>query len=226
MNRMAKTMTAAALALFVGCVVIPNTLEVKISIDIRHIQEQANQLLDYVEGKSETPPETDAAEPEARSTIVPAFRSLYRAKVAYAAELKDSSPRVRQIADKMKARYDEVQALKKQGSVGESNRGLLELVYPAVLASEEAKNSAQRLVAAENEDRKALYQEVARINRDMNLKVAAVERVYAQRRLERAEADELFQLPPAGDDFDGFKSSTAGTRLREACVPDAWVRIK
>ena len=87
------------------------------------------------------------------------------------------------------------------------------------------QSQVQRVIAAENKDRKALYLEIARINREQNLNVSTVEGIYAQEHLERAKAGEHFQLPVAGGDFEAFKRSPAGQRLASRCVPGAWVRI-
>jgi hypothetical protein len=71
-----------------------------------------------------------------------------------------------------------------------------------------------------------LYREIARVNADQGATLTSIEHVYAQRRLERAEAGEILQVPPEGADFDKFKSSEAGKRLGSACQPNAWVTIK
>lgn len=227
MKRMFLAFSTAVLVIVLGCVVIPDTFEAKISIDIRYIQEQADKVLDYVEGKTDTLPGVAPAPANANqsSLMQRAVDFLSPIRVAYAQELKDVSPRAKQIADKMRERFGEVDALKKTGAVGENNRGYLELVKPELLADDAARNAAQRTIAADNEDRKALYNEIARLNADQNVKVGTVERIYAQRRLERAQAGELFQLPPPGEEFESFKKSAAGQKLGAACVPDSWVTI-
>ena len=90
----------------------------------------------------------------------------------------------------------------------------------------EDRNETQRLIAAENKDRKALYGEIARLNKDQNVSVSEVEQIYAFERLKRAKTSEIFQLPSTGADFDAFKASPAGKSLGEECKPDAWVTIK
>lgn len=226
MNRVPSAIKAACFAALVGCVVIPDTFDVSISIDIRHIEEQADDLLNYVEGTTDSPPVIESADGPQSSRLRRVLEFLRPVRVAYAAQLKDSSPVVNQIAARMRGRNAELGTLKKSGAVGENSRGLVELVKAEALGGSDETNAAQRVIAAENEDRKALYQEIARINSDQNLKVATVERVYAQKRLDRAKRGELFQLPAAGEDFDAFKQSTGGKKLGSACVPGAWVTIR
>jgi len=224
MIRKLSAFFTAAILVSVGCITVPSKFEARIYIDIRHIQEQANEVLDYVEGKTDTVPDLAPA-PEKTSFLRDAIQFLSPIRVAYAQELDESSSRAKQILASMRKRYAELEKVKGTGAVGENNRGMVELAKAEVLNSSEQKNEVQRIVAAENKDRKAFYQEVARINRDQDLAVGAVERTYAQERLMRAKKGELFQLPPAGRDFDAFKSSAVCKQLGAECAPDAWVAI-
>lgn len=226
MRRIPRTFAAIVLALVFGCVTIPSTLDLNIDITIRHIEEQADEFLDYVEGKSDALPGLEEESSDGASLFQRGIDFVAPMRAVYAAEFKDSSPRVTQIAEKMRGRNKDIEALKGKGFAGENNRGFLESVNANALSSPEERNEAQRMVAAENEDRKALYKEIARLNKDQNLKVATLERVYAQKRLERAKPGQMFQLPPAGDDFNKFKASPAGKKLGSQCMPDAWVAIK
>lgn len=226
MRELVKPAMAFSLAALIGCVVIPSTFEANIRIEIRHIQEQADGVLDYVEGTSDELPGLGTPTDSQTSMMRRGIRSLGSASVAYAAELNDNTPRVRQIADAMKGRFAQVQALKSKGHVGENNRGMIEMVPGVRIADAEEKNEVQRIIAAENKDRKALYLEIARINRDQDLNVSTVEGIYAQEHLERARAGEHFQLPAAGGNFEAFKRTPAGQRLGAKCVPGAWVRIQ
>ena len=226
MRRVSNGVTLLAVVLIVGCIVIPDTFDANITITIRHVEEQAGQILDFVEGKSDTLPGLEESETEKTSFLQRTLDYLSPIQVAYAAELKDTSPRITQIATKMKGRYSEVAAIKATGAVGETNRGLLQLQRPDRISGAEEKNRVQRIVAAENEDRKALYKEISRLNSDLDLDVGKVERIYALQRLERAKAGEYSQLPAPGADFDKIKASSRGQRLGAACVPGAWVTIK
>lgn len=218
----------AGLVLIWGCVNIPSKFEAHITVDIRqHIEQQAGGMLDFIEGKTDTVP-SQPAKPGAGKTswLERTWQMVSPIQVAYAAELKRSSDEITRLATELRSRYDQIDALKKKGYVGESNRGYVELRASDRIANSDERNEAQRLVAAENKDRKALYQEVARLNKDQNVSVSLVERIYAQERLNRAKAGDIFQLPPKGGDFDAFKASPAGQRLGAECQPDAWVTMK
>ncbi|GMW02322.1 MAG: hypothetical protein AMXMBFR84_34580 [Candidatus Hydrogenedentota bacterium] len=230
MKRVSGALFVAILFIGFGCVIrTEHKIDAHITVDIRHIEQQADEILDFIEGKSETLPTEEAAP---QSSIRPLIRQacdfLSSVTTAHAQELKSSTtPRMKELATKMKDRQPQIDALKKSKSVGESNRGYLALRDSDEMKDTEKKNAAQKLITEENADRKALYQEIARDNSDQaSVTLATVERIYAQRRLERAAAGDIFQLPPAGKDFDDFAASATGKKLGDECKAEAWVEIK
>jgi uncharacterized protein YdbL (DUF1318 family) len=222
---MKKVLIAAVIAGFIlvmGCVRIPSKFEAHITIDIRqHIEQQAAGTLDFIEGKSNALP---GQEPPPKKTSW--LDVLAPMPVAYAADLNMTSPEIARIAEQLRNRNDQIQALKSKGRVGENNRGYVDLRDTGKTGDPKERNEVQRVVAAENKDRKDLYQEVARNNKDKNVSVAEVERVYAAQRLKRAKPGEIVQLPLKGADFDEFKATPQGQGLGTECVPNAWVTLK
>lgn len=221
----AFTLVAAA-AIILGCVLeTRHTIDAYIRVDIRHIQEQADAVLDFVEGRTDTL-ERPAAGNANTSWLNQAVQFLSPFQTAYAREsLRETSPEVERLARQMRERYSDLQALKRQEVIGENNKGYVEFRDRGALETVEARQEAEELVNEENDDRRALYQEIARLNAEQNVSVGEVERIFAQRRLERASSGEIFQLPPPGRDFDRFANSAAGRRLRDDCQPNAWVEI-
>jgi len=228
MRRIVLAFLAVVAVVALGCVNIPKKLEAHIVIDIRHqITDQANSVLDYVEGK------TDALEDEAGESAPPgegaSLRRLYEfvapVRPVYAAELRTVSPEIETIAASLRERNDKVQELKERRVAGENNRGYLELRDADDLKPEE-RNEAQRTVAAERKDRKALYQEIARLNKDQDVTVSMVEQIYAFERLKRAEPGEIFELPAKGELFEKLRTMPLGKKLGDECQPGAWVTIK
>ena len=210
-------------AFTIGCVVIPDTFDANINITIRHVEEQADAFFDLVEGESTTSDEGVSSDKS--SSLQRAIDFISPVQVVYAAETNSKiSPRMKQIAASTKKRKPQVEAIKKTGAVGESNRGMLELVKPELITDKEKKNELQRILAAENKDRKALYQEVARLNKDQKMTVGAVEKVFAAKQIERAKKGELIQIPAAGEAFEKFKVSKIGKALGAQCKAKAWVK--
>jgi uncharacterized protein YdbL (DUF1318 family) len=224
MKRLIVFGVAAGIVLVLGCINIPSKFEAHITVDIRqHIEQQATSTLDYIEGK------TEAIKTEPLSLAPSLFEEVVSAlspiNAAYAQELKMTSPTVTQIATRMRERFDEVQRIKSAARAGENNRGYLDIRNAEKITNPDERNEVQRIIADENKDRKELYQEVARINRDQNVSVAMVEGVYAMERIRRAHAGEIFQLPPQGADYDSFMKTEIGGRLGSQASPGAWVTI-
>jgi len=218
----------AALTLWSSCVIrTEHKIDAHVTIDIRHkVEQEADDVLDFIEGESDSLPglsETESGDSPARTWAL--IDLMCPVRTAYAAEMKSSSPVIKRIAERMKERHTELEKLRANGCVGENNRGYVEMRDPDVLKEEDDLKRGQQLVDDENDDRKALYKEVAGLNKDQNLTVAQVERIYAQKRLERGKPGYVFQLPPAGTDFTEFKKSAAGKKLGDKCVPDQWVTL-
>jgi len=232
MKRFCAAFASAVLLVGVGCGLIPlrteHTINAHIVIEIRQqIEEQADDVLDFIEGTDDAlaAPEQESA--DSMSWLDHAVDFLRPVRPVYAAEMAElDSPRIREIAKTLKQRHPKLQALKKKSVAGEDNQGYVALRNADRFAEPEDKNAAQKLIAAENADRKELYKEIARLNEEHGVTLSMVERIYARKRLERAEPGEIFQLPPKGADFDEFKESKRGKKLGEACVPEAWVTIK
>ncbi len=98
--------------------------------------------------------------------------------------IKEMTPEVMSALESRRGRYDALQQLKQQGKVGENNRGYVEAF------SGEA--DVQGIVAAENADRKIIYQTIATQN---NLKdaIGTIEKVFAQTQREKAGPGEKIQ---------------------------------
>jgi uncharacterized protein YdbL (DUF1318 family) len=232
MKAYAITATLALALVVAGCVLrTEHTINAHVTLDIRHIEDQADNVLDFVEGKSDALPGMPAepapvAAEEPTSWLRHAVDFLSPIQVAYAAELEESSPLMTQIATKMRTRYEALEALRRDACLGENNRGYVELRDCAAFSDAQKKNEAQQLLSEENKDRKALYAEVARLNASQGITVSTVESIYAGKRILRGKSGEVYQLPPAGEYFDAIKDSAICKNLGGDCKPNAWVTIK
>lgn len=218
-------LSAVAMLALVGCVIrTEHKIDAHITLDIRHVQEQAEGVLDYIEGKSdELPGFEEGAEPT--SWLHRALDAIDPFETVNAAEMKTDSAKVKEIATALRKNNDGIAALKKDGCLGETNRGYVELKDCDGLKEADAKNTAQKLVEDENKGRKALYNEIARLNKDDGISVTKVEQIYAVERLKRGKSGEQYQLPSAGELFDDIKGSDVGKKLGDKCKADAWVTI-
>lgn len=205
-----------------GCGVIrtEHKIEAHITLDIRHVEQQVDDIFDFVEGETDALP---AAAPEPTGFLEQALDWLDPCAPAYAQE--EDSSQLREIATRLRERHDQVTKWKQKGCVGENNRGYLALRESPALAEADTKNEVQQMLADENKDRKALYNELARVNKESGATVATMERLGAKNKLKRATKGEWVQLPSAGEDFDAVKAGALGEKLGSACVPDAWVQM-
>lgn len=204
-----------------GCYVrTHHTIEAKVTVEIRRVEQQVEDVLDFVTGQSDTLPSASDAPVGPNSRLGNVLQALNPMPAAHA---QGDSPAIREIAGRMRDRYPQIDRHKKAGCFGENNRGYLELRDCDALKDSAAKNDAQKLLAEENKDRKALYQEMARVN--ANQTVSDIEGVTARKWFERAASGEWVQLPPQGPNFDACRNSDNGRKLGDACVPNAWVRI-
>ena len=218
MNKIMRVFTFGLIGLAVGCVVIPDSFDANINVTIRHIEEQADDFWDDVESETTS----DSAGENELSFLQRAINFINPIQTAYAAE--KLSPRMDQIKAKIKQRYGDVQAAKKTGAVGESNRGMLELVKADKISDGDQKNEVQRVIAVENEDRKALYKEIARLNNDQNMTVTTVEHAHAASLMKRAKKGDLVQVPSDADFLQKFKDTPIGKKLGSA-KPGSWVNV-
>lgn len=126
----------------------------------------------------------------------------------------------------MQARHGEVQALKAQGSVGESNRGYLRLQDVPLLQDRDVKNAAQKVLAAENKNRKQLFRYVTEENRNFEgLTVSLVEGFYAFEQLKQSAAGARVQLPKSGPLLEESRALDAVKALGAEAEADTWVNL-
>ncbi len=220
---------AGVLALVaVGCVIrTEHKIDAHVQLDVRYIAEQAEDVLDFIEGNTDELPALDGDPEEsgaAAAWLRFAVQTLDPMPAAHAQALDTNSPLIRQILQQLRARHGDIQALKDKGCLGETNRGYVAL-RPCDTLNDDEKNEAQKLLAMENEDRKALYREIARLNADAGATVGKIEEIYAAQRRERAKSGEQFELPPAGPQFDQFEPTALCQRLGDDCAPGAWVTV-
>ena len=98
--------------------------------------------------------------------------------------LKEITPAVQAALDSRRDRYDELVALKVKGTIGENNRGYVELLSP--------DSSAQALAQAENKDRTVIYKTIAEQN-GLNGELGTIEKVFAQVQHDKAKAGDKIQ---------------------------------
>ena len=98
--------------------------------------------------------------------------------------IKQMTPEVQNALNSRRDRFDQLRGLKASGAVGENNHGYVEVLKTA--------GGADAVVAAENNDRKVIYQTIARQNGLENA-VGTIESVFAQVQRDKAAAGDQIQ---------------------------------
>ncbi len=100
-------------------------------------------------------------------------------------DIKEMTPEVKSALDSRKARFAELKALKTQGAVGENNRGYVQMLGGG--------KPVEALVAAENKDRKLVYETIVVQNKLAPGALATVESVFGRVQRDKAESGEKVQ---------------------------------
>ena len=98
--------------------------------------------------------------------------------------IKQMTPEVQAALDNRHDRFSQLQALETSGVIGENNRGYVQVL--------KADASADAIAAAENSDRRVIYQTIARQN-GLEGEVGTIEAVFAQVQRDKAAPGEQVQ---------------------------------
>jgi uncharacterized protein YdbL (DUF1318 family) len=113
---------------------------------------------------------------------------------AYAqADLNIDSPEIRALKASMQRRFPKLKQYLDNGWVGYTNDGIVAVTYPERIPLKEQGSVAQ-LVAAENQDRKALYEAIARANGHPEW-TDEIRATFARRWIANAEPGWMIQTP-------------------------------
>jgi len=121
------------------------------------------------------------------------FAVLWSLPALAAADLEINTPAISSLKQGMQQRHGELSGFYDSGAVGLTRDGLVAVHDPAAapLAQRQAMNG---LVAAENQDRQALYREIARANGHPEWE-AEVRDTFAQRWISKAAPGWWYQNP-------------------------------
>lgn len=126
--------------------------------------------------------------------LLAAVALVFAAQAAFAAaDLEINTPAITHIREGMRTRFHEVRGYLASGAVGLTRDGLL-AVRDASAIPLDQRQKVSALVADQNQDRRALYREIARANGHPEWE-AEVQNTFAQRWIQRAPAGWWVQQP-------------------------------
>ncbi len=100
-------------------------------------------------------------------------------------DLKTMTPEVQQAIGSRQERYSEIQNLKSNGAIGETNQGYLGVI--------QVMGNAQMIVAEENRDRRVVYQTISEQNQLGGQGLALIESIFAEVLAGKANSGEWIQ---------------------------------
>lgn len=132
-------------------------------------EKAADRIIEDVWGEdaANSSKQTPAGEPQSQlNKDLPVAMQLLSWMVSPAqaqADININSPAINTLQAKMKARHEQLQPFYQSGAIGLTQDGLVTL-HDAKAVALKDRNLINTLIAEENQDRKALYAEIARAN--------------------------------------------------------------
>lgn len=152
MKKFLQSLTLLAVVAVVSCVTI------NIYFPAEEIRGAADRIVEEVYGEKNASEQSAPANPD--SSFIP----LWGPSIAYAEQdINVSTPEIRAIRADMKSRFANLQPYLDAGNLGIGRDGFLQVRNTGGLSLKQ-RAELSRLVEAENQDRRRLYQEIAKAN--------------------------------------------------------------
>jgi uncharacterized protein YdbL (DUF1318 family) len=161
------------------------------------VERAADKIVEEVWGEQEGEPQGEQPQGEPESFLYQERRfALLGPAVAIAeeADINVTTPAIRALKESIKKRADALKPFLDRGNAGLSNDGLV-LVRTAEGLSLKDKAMLTRFVEAENNDRNALYREIAKANNFPPEKVTDIKKIFARSWIKQARKGWWVQSP-------------------------------
>lgn len=153
-------------------------------------EQAADEIIDKVYKGEQSPTE----EPTASVNTAPSLSlalTLLVPMVHAEANLDISTPKIQAISDKMAKRHKKLLPFYNQGAIGLTHDGLITLRAPNTVSLKQ-RQEVKQWVAAENQDRLALYREIAQANGHPQW-TAQIRATFAKRWIDKAQTGWWYQ---------------------------------
>jgi uncharacterized protein YdbL (DUF1318 family) len=165
---------------------ITSCITINIYFPAAAVEKAADKIVNEVWGNQGDQPgneEEKKQEGEPQSRIGESLRyaiSLIGPEEAFAqeADINVTTPAIRSLKQSIQNRSDSIKPYMDRGNTGISNEGLLVIRNTEGLNLKE-KAAIKRLIAAENKDRNALYEEIARANNFSPDRISDIRKIFA-----------------------------------------------
>ncbi|MCR4290600.1 MAG: YdbL family protein [Candidatus Scalindua sp.] len=169
-----------ALPLLTFVVISCAVITVNVYFPTEAVEEAAEKIIDEIQGSNDAKSTADNSDQQSFFQKSVPF-NFFGNSTVYADEidLNLTTPAIRKLIDSMKSRNTAIMQFKDQGSIGETNDGMLAIRSMDGLGGEEIR-TANRLLKAENNDREMLYKELATANKISLSDVGKIKTVFVK----------------------------------------------
>lgn len=156
-------------------------------------EKAADRIIEDVWGEdaANTPPTEPQSRIEKQLPIAMQLLNWLVPTAQAEADININSPAINALQSKMKSRHDQLQPFYQSGAIGLTQDGLIALRDAKAVALKD-RNVINSLIAEENQDRKALYAEIARANGHPEWQ-ADIQETFARRWISNAAKGWWFQ---------------------------------
>lgn len=188
------------LKLFTLLLLISGCVTVNVYFPAAAAEQAADRIIKEIYGDRLEDAQPTAPEPDDRSLNetssgnhlgINLLDLLIPAAHAQEANMDISTPAVNRLKTSMTQRHPQLEPYYRSGAIGMDNNGLITLRDPTAVSIRD-RNTVNQLVAAENQDRNALYTEIARANSHPEWE-AQIRNTFARRWVANAPAGWYFQ---------------------------------
>ncbi len=169
-----------ALPLLAFVVISCAVITVNVYFPTEAVEEAAEKIIDEIQSGEDAQSTADNSDQQSFFKMSMPF-NVFSGSTVYADEinLNLTTPVIRKLIDSMKSRNAKIMQFKDKGAIGETNDGMLSIREIDGLGGEEIR-TVKRLLRAENNDREALYKELAAANKLDPAVISKVKSIFAK----------------------------------------------
>jgi uncharacterized protein YdbL (DUF1318 family) len=163
--------------------IIMACVTVNVYFPAKEVEKKAGDIIDDIRQKEPSPP--TSSDPQSPLGQLNDF--IFNRGLAHAQKgVNGSTPVIQSLKQQIRERFPRLVPFYQKGAIGEGRTGLVELLDNKDSAPAE-KKEVKSLVEAENRDRQALYQEVAKSMNISSDQIGKVQRIFARKWHQSAE---------------------------------------
>lgn len=164
--------------------IIMACVTVNVYFPAKEVEKKAGDIIDDIRKMEPSPPATPSGP---KSSIDQLKNLIFNGGLAHAQRGGEvSNPVIQNLKQQIRERFPRLVPFFQKAAIGEGRTGFVEILEPKGLTPAE-KTDVKSLVDAENRDRRALYQEVAKSMNISSDQIGKVQRIFAKKWQQSAE---------------------------------------